>query len=478
MYQTISFILNDEEVHSNLSPTMTLLDFIRYEKNLKGTKIGCREGDCGACTVLIGEIDDQDNLNYKTITSCLTPLGNVIGKHVITVEGINPTNMSLSLVQQAMTDNGGTQCGFCTPGFIVSLTEFAINSDLSFESGIESINGNICRCTGYKPIERAINNISESLTVNLKERTDRNQVLVEKNVIPNYYLSIKDRLKTLVKENPSHYLVKDSETNYIGGGTDLFVQKHDDLQNSQMIYLWNHKNKSKKIFVENNYCVLESGCTFSDILNSDILRKYFPKMKSYMKLIASTPIRNLATIAGNIINASPIGDMTIFFLSLNSDLIIRNSKSERVVCLKDFYLDYKKLDFKPNDYLYSVRFSKPSVNTKFNFEKVSKRTHLDIASVNSGIQIIENNGIIESIGISAGGLAPIPKFLNQTVDFFTGKEINASNIIEAQNIAQSELSPISDARGSKGYKRLLFRQLFFTHFITLFGEKIKLEDLI
>ena len=125
-----------------------------------------------------------------------------------------------------------------------------------------------------------------------------------------------------------------------------------------------------------------------------------------------------------------------------------------------------------------MRFSKPSVNTKFNFEKVSKRTHLDIASVNSGIQIIENNGIIESIGISAGGLAPIPKFLNQTVDFFTGKEINASNIIEAQNIAQSELSPISDARGSKGYKRLLFRQLFFTHFITLFGEKIKLEDLI
>ncbi len=377
-----------------------------------------------------------------------------------------------------MSDNGGTQCGFCTPGFIVSLTEFAINSDLSFESGIESINGNICRCTGYKPIERAINNISESLKENLKENDQLNQFFVDKYVIPKSHLGIKDRLKALNKENPLHYLIKDSQNTYIGGGTDLFVQKHDDLQNNQMIYLWNHKHKINRISLEDNYCVLESGCTFTDILNSDLLRKYFPQMKSYMKLIASTPIRNLATIAGNIINASPIGDMTIFFLSLDSDLIIRSSKSERVISLKDFYLDYKKLDFSPSDYLHSIRFPEPMVNSKFNFEKVSKRTNLDIASVNSAIQITENNNVIESIGISAGGLAPIPKFLTKTVDFLMGKEVNHSNIIEAQNIAQSEVSPISDARGSKEYKRLLLRQLIFTHFITLFGDKFELEDLI
>ncbi|OLS20012.1 MAG: Glyceraldehyde dehydrogenase small chain [Candidatus Heimdallarchaeota archaeon LC_3] len=478
MYQPVSFILNDEEVHSSISPSVTLLDFIRYEKNLKGTKIGCREGDCGACNVLLGEIDEQDNLKYKTITSCLTPLGNIISKHVITVEGINPQDKKLSLVQQAMSDNGGTQCGFCTPGFIVSLTEFAINSDLSFESGIESINGNICRCTGYKPIERAINNISKSLIEIVNENNERNQLLVDKNVIPKYYLGIKERLKALNKENPLHYLVKDYDIAYIGGGTDLFVQKHDDLQNKQMIYLWNHKYKRNRIFIEDNYCVLESGCTFTDISNSYLFLEYFPKIKSYMKLIASTPVRNLATIAGNIINASPIGDMTIFFLSLDSDLIIRGNKSERVVSLKDFYLDYKKLDLNPDEYLNSMKFPVPKTNSIFNFEKVSKRTNLDIASVNSAISITNTGKNIESIGISAGGLAPIPKYLDKTVDFLTGKELNPSNILEAQTIAQSELSPISDIRGSKEYKRLLFRQLFFTHFITLFEEKFKLEDLI
>jgi xanthine dehydrogenase small subunit len=479
MAQAFSFILNDEEIITTISPTLTLLDYLRYEKNLKGTKIGCREGDCGACTVLLGELDDQDNLEYKSITSCLTPLGNVIGKHVLTVEGINPPDRKLSLVQQAMSDNGGTQCGFCTPGFIVSLTEFAINTDLSLETGIESISGNICRCTGYKPIERALNTISEVLKENKSLSQNRDQMLVENNVLPGYFIGIKKRLKSLNKENPLHYLVKDNQTTYIGGGTDLYVQKPDSLYEKPLIYLWNHKYKNNRISIEDDYCVLESGCTFADIANSKHVNDFFPKLQSFIKLMASKPIRNLATIGGNIINASPIGDMIIYFLALDSEIVIRKDKSEKVIFLKDFYLDYKKLDMERNDYIQSIKFKVPQKNTFFNFEKVSKRTHLDIASVNSAVSLnLNDDEIIGSIGLSAGGLAPIPKFFDKTANFLKGKKLFPSVLIEAQDIAQTEVVPISDARGTKEYKRLLFRQLFFTHFITLFGDKFELEDLI
>ena len=150
----LRFILNKDEVKSDLPSGMLLLDFVRYQKNLKGTKIGCREGDCGACTVLIGELKN-DELIYRSFTSCLTPLGNVHGKHVVTIEGINMDR--LNPVQQAMSDCSATQCGFCTPGFIVSLCGYCItHGEISLQNAIDSVNGNICRCTGYKSIERAI----------------------------------------------------------------------------------------------------------------------------------------------------------------------------------------------------------------------------------------------------------------------------------------------------------------------------------
>jgi xanthine dehydrogenase small subunit len=304
-------------------------------------------------------------------------------------------------------------------------------------------------------------------------------MLVENNILPEYFFDIKKRLKSLNKENPLHYLVKDSGTTYIGGGTDLYVQKPDNLYKKPLIYLWNSKYKNNRISIEENCCVLESGCTFADIENSKTIGNFFPKLKSYLKLMASKPIRNLATIGGNIINASPIGDMIIYFLALDSKIVIRKDKSEKEIFLKDFYLDYKKLDMEKNDYIHSIKFLVPHENSYFNFEKVSKRTHLDIASVNSAISVtVDNNEIITSIGLSAGGLAPVPKYFDKTVNFLKGKTLSPTVLIEAQDIAQTEVIPISDARGTKEYKRLLFRQLFFTHFITLFGDKFELEDLI
>src|SRR6476620_6220793 len=157
----IELILNDRKISTDLSPGTTVLDFVRYRENLKGTKIGCREGDCGACTILVGELVGDD-VRYRSMTSCLMPLANAAGKHVVTVEGINPTDGSLSPVQQAMVDESGTQCGFCTVGFVMSLTGFCIDdTPKTIESAVSAIDGNICRCTGYKSLERAASRLSE-----------------------------------------------------------------------------------------------------------------------------------------------------------------------------------------------------------------------------------------------------------------------------------------------------------------------------
>ena len=185
----IRFILNEKETATSLPAGTVLLDYIRYHQHLMGTKIGCREGDCGACTVLVGEIKDN-RLQYQSMTSCLLPLGNVQGKHIVTIEGVNPSSGELNPVQQAMADEGATQCGFCTPGFVMSLAGFCLNDqEATKENAIASVDGNICRCTGYKSIERAAGKVA----VLMKERNGEEAAAFVTNnkILPEYFATDK-----------------------------------------------------------------------------------------------------------------------------------------------------------------------------------------------------------------------------------------------------------------------------------------------
>ena len=203
---------------------------------------------------------------------------------------------------------------------------------------------------------------------------------------------------------------------------------------------------------------------------SPIFNKAFPGFQRYAKLVSSTPIRNMATIGGNFVNASPIGDFTIFFLALDTQIILSNGKTKRELPLRKLYKGYKQLDKTADEYIEKIWFELPDGNTLFNFEKVSKRTHLDIASVNTAIFISMNGKNIVDAGISAGGVGPIPMYLQKTSKFLKGKPVSEDLVYEAIEIAQSEISPISDARGAKEYKRLLLSQLIKAHFIILFPE--------
>jgi xanthine dehydrogenase small subunit len=273
----------------------------------------------------------------------------------------------------------------------------------------------------------------------------------------------------------------------IGGGTDLFVQKWEDLYKSDIGFI-HDTSPDEKISISGNECFVNASATVTDIMNSEIMIKYFPDIKNYFSLFGSLPIRNRATLGGNIVNASPIADMTSFFLALNSKLSLVNGnaissllKSEikgREVLLKDFFLGYKTLDKKQEEIIQYVSFKLPSVNSLFSYEKVSRRTYLDIASVNTSMSIETVNDIIKEVHISAGGVAPIPLYLVKTRAFLLNKKIDSKLIEEAVQIALSETSPITDARGSVQYKKLLLRQLLFAHFLKLFPLKVNYEELV
>ena len=469
MKRQISFICNKEVVNSTVHPGLPLLDFLRNSLLLTGVKEGCREGDCGACTVLIGEFYGE-KLNYQSINSCLSPVGDVVAKHVVTIEGLN-RDSGLSIVQNAFVEEGASQCGFCTPGFIVSLTGyFLTNQNFDLDNAVNSMDGNICRCTGHSSIIRAGRKSAELISSKMSNHSDHISAMIQIGLIPSYFAYIPDRLKEL-KQAQIEVSEEVSPSYFISGGTDLFVQKWEDILKSD-VKLLSSDDISSNIIEENGKCVIGANATVSDFINSKIISNLFPSVCEQLKLFGSLPIRNRASIGGNIANASPIADMTSILLALDSTLHLANNDQQRDIKLKDFYKGYKELDLNEGELISRISFNLPAENSHLNFEKVSQRTYLDIASANSSIYIEANNNLIEKCNISAGGVAPIPLLLRETSEFMAGKEINYSILSEAASIALSEIKPITDARGSAEYKSLLLRQLIYVHFIKLFSQSI------
>lgn len=457
----IKFILNNKNIATDLPSGTVLLDFVRYHKHLTGTKVGCNEGDCGACTMLVGELKNNE-LQYQSLTSCLTPLGNVHGKHVVTIEGLNMEG--LNPIQEAMYDESATQCGFCTPGFVVSLAGFCLSGKTATaKNAIVHIDGNICRCTGYKSIERAAGKVAQLMQS--KQQEEPVAFVAEQKILPAWFAAIKQRLFSLQTELNGQ-LHPITATEWVGGGTDVYVQKNDVMQGASIQFLLNDE-RFKSIRQEENRCIIGASTTVTELSESPVMKQNFPRLAEHIKLVSSTPIRNIATVGGNLINASPIGDFTIFLLALDALLVFSNGEQTRKLPLRELYKGYKTLDKQPNEQLVSISFELPGANTYFNFEKVSKRTNLDIASVNTAICLNLQGDIIQNVRISAGGVAPIPKLLEKTNAFLKGKPVTDATIDEAIAIVQTEISPISDARGTAEYKRLLLGQLIKAHFLTV-----------
>lgn len=476
MKSTIAFICNDQLVSLDINPAITLLDVLRTNLTLTGTKEGCREGDCGACTILLGTLENN-SVSYLTVNSCLLPIGDIHGKHVVTVEGLKKSG--LNLVQSAMVDQGGTQCGFCTPGFVMSMTGYFINEPApTLETAVESLDGNICRCTGYTGIKRALDEaIAGYNNIESDEPGSHIEKLITADILPDYFNDIPAKLAAISADTTTEP-TNGHQPTMVGGGTDLFVQRWDTISDTHVKLL--NKNLSlESVRIENSVLIIPGSTTLSTISKSDTIHEIFPHIREWLKLFGSLPIRNRATAAGNIVNASPIADFVNILIALGAKLHLTENGSEfRTIDLPDFYKGYKSLDKLPGEIIKEILVPVPEGEFLMNNEKVSKRTYLDIASVNSTIFIEASDGVIKNARISAGGVGPIPMYLKQASGFLAGKRISPELVSEVVKIARSEISPISDARGTADYKKLLLGQLLKAHLLTLFPELLSIQEVV
>ncbi|MEK7699478.1 MAG: FAD binding domain-containing protein [Planctomycetota bacterium] len=462
------FFLNDTEVCADGHPGMPVLDYLRRIQRLMGTNEGCREGDCGACVVLVGELDGEW-VKYKAVTSCLMPLGELYGKHLVTVEGLNMPH--LSPVQQAIVDEGATQCGFCTPGIVVSLTGYLMDDKEITKEGIKNtLGGHLCRCTGYRSLKRGV----DFLKLAVESRTGIRS-LVANGMLPAYFLEMPDSLRKIpeLSVNEGSNIPKF----FIAGGTDVYVQKGDMLQESEVCLLTMNRDM-KDIAPMDGYVRVGALTTFEAFANHAEIIRVIPGIQDYMTRIASLQVRNRATVGGNIVNASPVGDVTILLLAFGATLVLKSGETSRTVPITSFFKGYKQLDKTPSEILSEIHIPIPAADTKINFEKVSKRKHLDVASVNSALTVRCDDAVIREMALTMGGVAPIPLFLKATCRYFLGKEVCREAIEGAYPLVQQEISPISDIRGSAEYKRLLARQLLIAHFVKLFPDRVKVASMI
>ena len=459
----LRFALNDGLVEAATHPGLPALDYLRDNAGLTGVKYACREGDCGSCVILLGQ-PGRSTIHYRVVTSCLLPVGALNGHHVVTIEGL--THNPLGPIQDAFADEGASQCGFCTPGFVVAFAGYLLEAKQWNETeAIEAIAGNICRCTGYASIRRSLATVLDQLRENVDPKEERIPALVRVGLLPKYFLRIDDLIGDFPGAKPPS--PPKGARVVVAGGTDLYVQRPNELLEGDVWVL--PLETRNPIWQDKNHIYLAATSTAEDMKRSEILEKEVGGIESAMRLMGSLPIRQRATIAGNIVNASPIGDMTVTLLALDAEIGLVAGTDHRTLPLGEFFIGYKDLDLHSGELVEWVRFPTPGRDAFFNFEKVSKRTHLDIASVNTAMSVRVVDKRIQTACLSAGGVAPIPKQLRATGEFLVGREPNAETALAAAEIARSEVTPISDVRGSADYKRLLLGQLVLAHFSALFG---------
>jgi len=469
----ISFVHSGKILEiNNPDPNETLLNFVRTKLKKTGTKEGCAEGGCGACTVVLGELKDND-INYKAVNSCITFLPILAGKQLILVEDLISKDNLLHPVQEAMVKCHGSQCGFCTPGFIMSLFSMFKNySKFKKELIKDSIAGNLCRCTGYKPIIKAAKSLQKKNKIDhfaknkkktitlLKKIGNKSIAIYNKNkryFAPRYV----SELKKILKKNPKSKL--------LSGGTDLSLAVTKDRKDIESII---YMNSIKELnYINNNRKYIEVGATTS-LSNFEIyIKKYYPDFNKILKRYGSIQIRNVATIAGNIATASPIGDNLPLLLALDSQVVLQGTKKSKILPINNFFVNYRETKLKEGQFIHSIRI--PIFNKNiFKAYKISKRFDDDISSVCAAFNLLIENKKIKKIKIAYGGMAEIPKRAIYCERVLLNSSITKDVINKAKNALEKDFLPISDMRASGKYRKIIAKNLLEKCFLEINEKKI------
>ncbi len=471
----IQFLLNDElKSEDNLDPNTTVLKYLREQLGKTGTKEGCASGDCGACTVVLGELHG-DGMRYKSINSCLTFVSGLNGKQLITVEDLKHSG-ELHPAQQAMVDCHGSQCGFCTPGFVMSmfaLGKNAASKDVTEPSKHdihEALAGNLCRCTGYRPIEAAAASMETQ-----PDQFDQHQVrtiqLLQNISAQQAKQSIELQGADRKAFNPRSVselvalLEKYPQAKLLAGGTDLALevtQFHRDIDT--LIYL-GEISELQLISKTNGFLELGAGASLTDCYTS--LTEEYPDFGALLQRFASLQIRNQGTLGGNIGNASPIGDSPPALIALNAQVVLRHGDSSRTLPLEDYFLSYKVTVQQPGEFIEKVLVPLTQENRAFRSYKISKRLDDDISAVLGCFNLKIENDVITEARVAFGGMAAIPMRAKQCEQVLQGGNWNKQTINLAKAALLEDFQPISDFRASKEYRLLTAVNMLTRLFVEL-----------
>ncbi|MDP0926778.1 xanthine dehydrogenase small subunit [Paracoccus onubensis] len=461
MKPELSFLLNDQEVKlTEVGASDTLLDYLRVARRLTGTKEGCAEGDCGACTVLLGRLTES-GLIYEPINACIRFLASCHACHIVTVEHLHGPDGGLHPIQKAMVQHHGSQCGFCTPGIVMSLYGLWMSNPQAGATEIEvALQGNLCRCTGYEPIVKAAlaagaegGQAQDALTVEREtvaarlHEMRRGRVELtkggERAIIP----ADVDDLAAVLEENPKAIIV--------AGATDVGLWVTKFLRDISPAVFIGHLMKG--VTVTDGEIRLGAGVTYSEA--APLLRRHIPAVYDYLLRIGGWQVRNMGTIGANIANGSPIGDTPPLLIALGARIVLRKGATRRDVALEDFFIEYGKQDRAPGEFVEEVIIP-IQPEAKIAAYKISKRRDSDITSVAAGFQVMIENGMITDARIAFGGMAGIPKRAAQAEAALIGQPFAAPAFEAAATAVAQDFEPLSDWRASADYRRAVAGNLF------------------
>ena len=463
----IQFYINGELHREDaISPTTTVLDYLRVSAGQTGTKEGCAEGDCGACTIVVVRKNQDGEPLYEAVNSCLLILPQLDGANVVTVEGLTKDG-NLDPVQIAMVESDGTQCGFCTPGFIMALYALRKGNEKITDGVIhDALAGNLCRCTGYRPIVQAAHQACQDATKDLYGKL--------RPLIPGEGYA-HNRQKFFAPQNLSQ--LAEMRTDYpkatiLAGGTDLGLLFSKDRNPMEAIIYTSSVTELSEIKETKDYLEIGAAVTYTRIL--PYLERLYPSFATIITRIGSRQIRNVGTIGGNIGTASPIGDTLPCLIALDATLTLFSKGSHRELPLEDFFIAYRRTDLKPGEFIKSIRIPKLKDAQKFRAYKISKRYDQDISSVISACRIEIAGLKVKDIRVAFGGMAAIPMRAVACEGTFFDKEWVEDTALKAGLAVATDFKPLSDHRATKDYRLCVAANLF----IRLYRDLTDAEDLI
>ena len=438
MADRIRFTLNDDPVElSGVSPMTTLLDWLREQRGLKGTKEGCAEGDCGACTVVLERADGR----YEPINACIAMLGQLDGRAVRTVEGLRRPDGAPHAVQTAMADSDATQCGFCTPGFVMSAYAFAAGGEKAdLETIHDALAGNLCRCTGYRPIVEAMTKVA-GLAIEPAPLAPKRTASA---VFGGTFFAPRSLAELLALR------AKYPEAVLLAGATDLGLLASRSRTPPAAVIHVAHVPELTVITEDKERITIGAAATYADAM--PILVAAYPALKTYLARLGSRQIRSLGTIGGNIGTASPIGDMPPVLLALEASLKLVSIRGTRDLPLEDFFLGYRKTALASDEVIQSISMPKLWPGEVFFCDKVSKRRDQDISTVAGAYRLRIKNGRIEDVRIGFGGMAATPARARNVEQALKGQPFAKATFEAAATAVPKDFQPIDDWRGSAAYR--------------------------